>query len=157
MKNSTQEIFKYLINQIEILKKQNEQLSKEILEIKEENALKNEEMNNNIKQQNIKINNYEEKMRILEERIKTLEKLNGEEKVFKNKNKFDIKNIKKDAAKYSLINKFTDLGKIKDPKEIEKTLFHRDENIIFAKLRTKLEKRGIKRIHENLELKLSDE
>ena len=94
MKNSTQEIFKYLINQIEILKKQNEQLSKEILEIKEENALKNEEMNNNIKQQNIKINNYEEKMRILEERIKTLEKLNGEEKVFKNKNKFDISNIK---------------------------------------------------------------
>ena len=83
-----------MINQIEILKKQNEQLSKEILEIKEENALKNEEMNNNIKQQNIKINNYEEKMRILEERIKTLEKLNGEEKVFKNKNKFDISNIK---------------------------------------------------------------
>ena len=94
MKNSTQEIFKYLINQIEILKKQNEELSREILDIKAENTLKNEEMNNNIKQQNIKINNYEEKMRILEERIKTLEKLNGEEKVFKNKNKFDISNIK---------------------------------------------------------------
>jgi hypothetical protein len=34
-----------LINQIEILKKQNEQLSREILEIKVENTLKNEEMN----------------------------------------------------------------------------------------------------------------
>ncbi len=45
MKNSTQEIFKYLINQIEILKKQNEQLNREILEIKVENTLKNEEMN----------------------------------------------------------------------------------------------------------------
>jgi hypothetical protein len=34
-----------LINQIEILKKQNEQLNREILEIKVENTLKNEEMN----------------------------------------------------------------------------------------------------------------
>ena len=74
-----------------------------------------------------------------------------------NRDKYEIKYRKNDSVKYSLINKFTDLGKIKDPKEIEKTLFHRDENINFSKLRTKLEKRGIKRIHENLELKLSDD
>jgi hypothetical protein len=75
----------------------------------------------------------------------------------KTKNKNEIKSRKNNYKKYSLINKFTDLGKIKDPKEIEKTLFNHDENITFSKLKKKLEKRGIQRVHDNLELKLTDD
>ena len=75
----------------------------------------------------------------------------------KTKNKNEIKPRKNNYTKYSLINKFTDLGKIRNPKEIEKTLFNRDENITFSKLKKTLEKKGIKRVHDNLELKLTDD
>ena len=94
MKNSTQEILKYLINQIEILKHQNEQLNSQILDIKKENELKNQEIKNNINQQNIKINDCEEKINLLEERIKKLEILKREEKEVINKKKYDINDIK---------------------------------------------------------------
>ena len=39
----------------------------------------------------------------------------------------DIKNIKNNDRKYHLINLFKDLGKVKDKKEIEKTLFEKDD------------------------------
>ena len=66
------------------------------------------------------------------------------------KNRYNIKLKKNVERKYCLINLFTDIGKIKSPQEIEKTLFNKDENITFCKLKTKLEKRGIKRINRNL-------
>ena len=68
----------------------------------------------------------------------------------KNKNK--IKNKKSNDKKFCLINLFTDIGKIKSPEEIEKTLFNKDENITFSKLKSNLEKKGIRRIKRNLEL-----
>lgn len=68
------------------------------------------------------------------------------------KNRYKINYKKNDKKKYFLITKFANLGKIKDPKEIEKTLFNKDENITFSKLKTKLEKKGIKRVRKNLEL-----
>ena len=39
----------------------------------------------------------------------------------------DIKNIKINDRKYHLINLFKDLGKVKDTREIEKTLFEKDD------------------------------
>ena len=39
----------------------------------------------------------------------------------------EIKNVKKFDKKYHLINLFKDIGKIKSPREIEKTLFSEDE------------------------------
>ena len=39
----------------------------------------------------------------------------------------DIKNIKINDRKYHLINLFKDLGKVKDKREIEKTLFEKDD------------------------------
>ena len=38
-----------------------------------------------------------------------------------------IKNVKINDRKYHLINLFKDLGKVKDKKEIEKTLFEKDD------------------------------
>ena len=70
------------------------------------------------------------------------------------KNKYKIKYKKPDDKKFCLINLFTDIGKIKSPQEIEKTLFNKDENITFSKLKANLEKKGIKRINKNLELNL---
>ena len=70
------------------------------------------------------------------------------------KNKYKIKHKKPDDKKYCLINLFTDIGKIKSPQEIEKTLFNKDEYITFSKLKANLEKKGIRRINKNLELNL---
>lgn len=74
-----------------------------------------------------------------------------------NKNKYDIKLRRNDSRKYFIINKFPNLGKIRDLREIEKTLFNRDENITFSKLRAKLEKQGMQRIRNYLHLKIVDE
>ena len=71
----------------------------------------------------------------------------------KNKYKKKIKN--NNDRKYYFINLFNNIGKIKSPQEIEKTLFNKDENITFCKLKTNLEKKGIKRIKENIDLSLS--
>ena len=65
------------------------------------------------------------------------------------KNRYKIKYVKPDDKKFCLINLFTNIGKIKSPQEIEKTLFNKDENITFSKLKSKLEKKGIRRIIES--------
>ena len=70
------------------------------------------------------------------------------------KNRYKIKRKNNNDKKYGLINLFTDIGKIKSPQEIEKTLFNKDENITFCKLKKNLEKSGIKRINKNMELSL---
>lgn len=67
------------------------------------------------------------------------------------KNKYKIKNKKKDE-KYLLLSLFTNIGKVRSPQELEKTLFNKDENITFAKLKANLEKKGNKRIKTNLKL-----
>ena len=71
-------------------------------------------------------------------------------KFVKNRYKMKIKN--NNDKNYCLINLFTDIGKIKSPQEIEKTLFSKDENITFCKLKKNLEKNAIKRIKQNFEM-----
>lgn len=68
------------------------------------------------------------------------------------KNRYNIKYRNNRDKKYCLINLFSNIGKIKSPQEIEKTLFNQDENITFCKLKSNLEKKGIKRIKNNLQL-----
>lgn len=70
----------------------------------------------------------------------------------KKKNK-KIKKPGDDSKKYCLINLFSDIGKIKDNKEIEKTLFANDENLnSISKLKLSLRKNGIKRRKKRFEL-----
>ena len=55
--------------------------------------------------------------------------INSYRNIRNNKNKDDeIKNIKPFDKKYHLINLFKDIGKVKSPREIEETLFKKDEN-----------------------------
>ena len=70
-----------------------------------------------------------------------------------------IKKPEDDSKKYCLINLFSDIGKIKGNKEIEKTLFANDENInSISKLRLNLRKNGIKREKHKIDLSIdSDE
>jgi hypothetical protein len=76
----------------------------------------------------------------------------------KKKNKI-IKKPNDDKKKYFLINLFSDIGKIKGNKEIEKILFANDENInSISKLRLNLRKNGIKREKHKIDLSIdSDE
>ena len=83
-----------------------------------------------------------------------------------NKRKFDInpydfkygkyKIIPKKVVekKYCLINLFKDLGKLKDPKEIEETLFNGEKNNAISELKFDLERKGRKRYkkHYNKDL-----
>ena len=68
------------------------------------------------------------------------------------KNKYNIKYIKKANKKFCVINLFPDIGKVKNTQEIEKTLFNKNEVLAITKLRTNIEKRGIRRIYKNLKL-----
>ena len=66
-----------------------------------------------------------------------------------------IKKPEDDSKKYCLINLFSDIGKIKGNKEIEKTLFENDENInSISKLRLSLRKNGIKREKHKFDLSI---
>lgn len=78
---------------------------------------------------------------------------------FQKKKNIIIKKPDGDSKKYFLINLFSDIGKIKGNKEIEKTLFANDENInSITKLRLSLRKNGIKRGKQKIDFSVdSDE
>ena len=67
----------------------------------------------------------------------------------------DLKRIEKDYkqhdAKYCLINLFSNTGSVRDTKQIEKALFNNEENT-FSTLKSKIQRKGIKRVKQNYEL-----
>ena len=73
------------------------------------------------------------------------------------KNKYKIKYIRKDNKKFCLINLFPNIGKVNSTQEIEKILFNKNEVIAISKLRSKLEKKGIRRVNKNLKLIIDSE
>ena len=72
----------------------------------------------------------------------------------------DLKRIEKDYkqhdGKYCLINLFSNIGKVRDTKQIEKALFNNQENT-YSILKSNIQKKGIKRIKHYNELSLEDE
>ena len=66
------------------------------------------------------------------------------------------KDYKKRDGKYCLINLFSDIGRVKDTKQIEKALFNNQENT-YSILKSNIQKKGIKRIKHYNELSLEDE
>ena len=72
----------------------------------------------------------------------------------------DLKRIEKDYKKYDgkycLINLFSDIGKVRDAKQIEKALFNSQENT-YSTLKSNIQKKGKKRIKYFNEFSLEDE
>ncbi len=72
----------------------------------------------------------------------------------------DLKRIEKDYkqrdGKYCLINLFSNIGKVRDTKQIEKALFNKQENT-YSTLKSNIQKKGIKRIKHFYELSLDEE
>jgi len=72
----------------------------------------------------------------------------------------DLKRIEKDYkqrdGKYCLINLFSNIGKVRNTKQIEKALFNSQENT-YSALKSNIQKKGIKRLKHHYELSLDEE
>jgi hypothetical protein len=72
----------------------------------------------------------------------------------------DLKRIEKDYkqgdGKYCLINLFSNIGRVRDTKQIEKALFNSQENT-YSTLKSNIQKKGIKRIKKCYELSVESE